>query len=113
AGLGWGEELRREHDAVLAGIGTVLADDPQLTVRLVGGRNPIRVVVDSSLRIPDSARVLENAASWPTIIATTDRADLSRRSVLERLGAEVVVLPSVPRRASALSSGGGDTRAGR
>src|SRR5262245_24827058 len=111
--LRFAHQLRREHDAVLAGIGTVLADDPQLTVRLVGGRNPIRVVVDSSLRIPDSARVLENAASWPTIIATTDRADLSRRSVLERLGAEVVVLPSVPRRASAISSGGGQSQAGK
>jgi len=109
--LRFAHELRREHDAVLVGIGTVLADDPQLTVRLVSGRNPIRVIVDSSLRIPATARVLSIAESRPVIIATTDRADLSRVPTLEGLGAEVVVLPSVLRPASPVPAEGGSSHA--
>ena len=93
ASLRFAHRLRREHDAVLVGIGTVLADDPQLTVRLVKGPSPVRIVVDSSLRIPLTARVLLDCQTQHTIIATTERADTSRVSALERLGAEVLVLP--------------------
>ena len=95
--LRFAHELRREHQAVLVGIGTALADDPQLTVRLVKGPNPIRVVADTSLRIPVNARVLLDCQTQQTIIATTEDADLSRVSALERLGAEVLVLPRAPR----------------
>ena len=72
--------LRAASDAVMVGVGTVLADDPQLTVRMVPGASPARVVLDSTLRVPEAALVLDDAAS--TIVLTTDRSDPSRRAEL-------------------------------
>lgn len=82
--------LRSLHDAVLVGIDTVLTDDPELTVRLVKGRNPTRVILDSKLRIPLKARVVTSADRTPTIIATTSRADAKKLSQLREAGAEVL-----------------------
>src|SRR5712691_3321635 len=85
--------LRDRHDAVLVGIGTVLADDPRLSVRgLVGGRDPIRVVVDSKLRTPGKAKVL--AKGPRTIVATTHAASQQRVKSLVSAGAEVWRLPA-------------------
>jgi GTP cyclohydrolase II len=84
-------QLRAHHDAILVGIGTVLADDPQLTVRLVPGPNPQPVIVDSRLRLPPTARLLSDGRPW---IATTDAADRRRQAVLEAAGARVVRLPA-------------------
>jgi GTP cyclohydrolase II len=84
--------LRAAHDAILVGIGTVLADDPQLTVRLVEGRSPQPVVVDSRLRTPPTARLLSHQrTAW---IAATGDADDRRRSHLESSGARVLRVPS-------------------
>ena len=84
---------RALHDAVLVGIGTVLADDPELTVRHVRGKNPIRVVLDSKLRIPLSARVLQNQDAAKTIIvATTASATKKKRLLLEKLGIEILLI---------------------
>jgi diaminohydroxyphosphoribosylaminopyrimidine deaminase/5-amino-6-(5-phosphoribosylamino)uracil reductase len=90
--------VRRDHcDAVLVGIGTVLADDPQLTVRGVdGGRDPARVVLDSKLRTPATARLLPanagSAAPARTIIVCASAPPAKRRK-LEAAGAEIWVLP--------------------
>jgi 5-amino-6-(5-phosphoribosylamino)uracil reductase/diaminohydroxyphosphoribosylaminopyrimidine deaminase/5-amino-6-(5-phosphoribosylamino)uracil reductase len=80
--------LRAEHEAVMVGVGTVVADDPQLTVRLVPGRSPRRVVVDSTLRLPLDCRAVRAGA----LVGTTNRAPEERRRVLTEQGCEVVVV---------------------
>ncbi|MEP6694750.1 MAG: GTP cyclohydrolase II [Chloroflexota bacterium] len=82
-------ELRASHDAVMVGIGTALADDPRLTVRLVEGRSPIRVIVDSRLRIPTTSNVFVDRTAR-TIVATTPTAPQDRASAIHDAGGEVL-----------------------
>ncbi len=83
--------MRDRSDAIMVGIGTVLADDPELTVRHVRGHHPIRVVLDSELRTPASAKVL--SAQAPTWIFHTEHAELSRIRTLRERGASLIVVP--------------------
>ena len=86
-------EYRNEYDAILVGIGTVLADDPSLTTRLEGrtGRNPLRIVLDSEARTPLDAKLVVDGAA-PTLIVVSARADQRRVNLLRACGAEVVTL---------------------
>jgi diaminohydroxyphosphoribosylaminopyrimidine deaminase/5-amino-6-(5-phosphoribosylamino)uracil reductase len=90
ASLRLAHRLRGTHDAILIGIGTLLKDDPRLTVRLARGTSPIRVIADSKLRIPLDSSVLQEQDIAPTIIATTLAANESKRSSLINMGLEVM-----------------------
>jgi GTP cyclohydrolase II len=81
--------LRAACDAVMVGVGTVIADDPQLTVRMVEGPSPIRVVLDSTLRAPLSSKVFLDDAH--TMVVTTDRSAPAARMALQTTGASVVL----------------------
>lgn len=84
--------LRSRYRAILAGIGTVLADDPRLNCRMEGGRSPLRVICDSGLRIPLDAQICRTAKEQDTIVACA-RPDAEKRAALEDLGMRVWVLP--------------------
>ena len=90
--LRFAHRLRSHHDAVLVGVGTVLQDDPELTVRLIRGRNPVRIVVDSCLRISPDARALKNQDIAKTMIATTIHAGSEKRARLAEMGIETILV---------------------
>jgi diaminohydroxyphosphoribosylaminopyrimidine deaminase/5-amino-6-(5-phosphoribosylamino)uracil reductase len=91
--LRFAHELRAKHDAVMVGAGTACKDDPRLTVRLVSGENPLRVIVDSTLRTPLDAAVLADGAAKGTVLAVTERAPTRRCDEARSLGATVLQLP--------------------
>lgn len=84
--------MRMHADAIAVGLGTVLADDPLLTVRLPGlsTRSPIRVVFDSQLRLPLTANLIATATEIPTWIITTHAAPADRETTLMRAGVEII-----------------------
>jgi diaminohydroxyphosphoribosylaminopyrimidine deaminase/5-amino-6-(5-phosphoribosylamino)uracil reductase len=88
--------LRSLVDAIMVGVNTVLIDDPRLTARPGGPapRQPLRVIMDSGLRTPLTARVLSRSLRKGTVIATSDRSPQARRTRLRRRGIAVLVLPN-------------------
>jgi diaminohydroxyphosphoribosylaminopyrimidine deaminase/5-amino-6-(5-phosphoribosylamino)uracil reductase len=87
--------LRANHDAVMIGVGTAVADDPDLTCRLPGmaDRHPVRIVVDPGLRLPLTARLVATAATVPTWIVTRAGGDPMRHDGFRAAGVELIELP--------------------
>ncbi len=86
------QHLREEYMGIMAGIGTVLADDPLLNCRLGGDvRQPVRIVVDSALRIPEDSRLVGTAGMYRTLVACTAAGDEGKRERLGKAGVEVLV----------------------
>lgn len=87
-------KLRNEHDAVLVGIGTVLADNPKLTVRMTRGRNPKRIVLDGSLRIPLKSNLLSDEFAENTVIFTKSGSPQNKIDKIRSQGAQVLKVRS-------------------
>ncbi|MBB4185184.1 diaminohydroxyphosphoribosylaminopyrimidine deaminase/5-amino-6-(5-phosphoribosylamino)uracil reductase [Sinorhizobium terangae] len=103
--------LRAETDAILVGIGTAAADDPDLTVRLHGleDRSPIRIVLDRRLDLPVRSKLVRSAQEVPVIVvadASLDENAATRRAALEAAGAEVLNADAIPDLLTALASRG-------
>ena len=90
--LRWAHQQRAEADAILVGAGTLIADDPSLTTRLVKGRDPLRVVLDSQLRAPLSSKIYQAPLAAGTIVCCTQAASEERRAALEAQGVRVFVV---------------------
>ena len=84
--------LRSINQGIMVGAGTVVADNPQLTVRHVRGKNPFRIIVDSKLRVPIKSSVLTDANACLTIIATTSDAPAAKIAAVKKQGAEIWVV---------------------
>lgn len=85
--------LRAKHDAILIGIGTLISDDPLLTVRLVKGSNPQPIVVDSHLRFPFKARLLNENQKKPWI-ATTNSVYFQKERQIQEIGGRIFHMPA-------------------
>ena len=79
----------------MAGIGTVLADDPMLSCRIEGGRDPVRIIADSHLRIPMDSQLVRTAKQQPLIVACLPDADETKAVQLEEQGVEVLRIPGI------------------
>ena len=88
-------ELRNELRGIMVGVNTVIIDDPSLNCNIDGGRNPIRIILYSNLRIPLDSKILKTAYKYETIIATTKNIDLNKKALVEELKAKVITIDSI------------------
>ena len=86
------QHMRHQYMGIMAGIGTVLADDPMLTCRLENSRNPVRIICDSHLRTPLNSRIVKTASTIPTIFATSSK-DQQKIKNYEDMGCKVLDVP--------------------
>lgn len=89
------QTLRNHYKGIMAGIGTVLADDPMLNCRIEGGRDPIRIITDSHLRIPMDSQLVRTAGQQPLIVACLPDADEEKAAQLQEKGVEVLRIAGV------------------
>lgn len=91
------QETRNTLTGIMVGIGTVLADNPTLTCRIPGARNPVRIIVDSRLRIPLESQIVRTAKEVPTIVAVAEdgcNQDLGKKwQMLESMGVKILSVP--------------------
>ena len=88
------QQMRHALPAIMVGINTVLADNPRLTCRIEGGRNPIKIIVDSKLRVPENALIFENLPESRCIIAVGADYDKHKAQRLTERGVEIICSPS-------------------
>lgn len=87
-------KLRNEVTGIMVGVNTVIMDDPELTCRIEDGKNPIRIIVDSSLRIPKQSKIVNTSNKIRTIVATTDKAKEEDKTELINKGVEIIEVKS-------------------
>jgi diaminohydroxyphosphoribosylaminopyrimidine deaminase / 5-amino-6-(5-phosphoribosylamino)uracil reductase len=88
---------RAEHDAIAVGIGTALADDPLLTARIEGARQPKRVIFDSQARLPLNSQLLQTLDQAPVLVVTSSEAPSDRTNALQAAGAEILIAIDIER----------------
>ncbi|MBR0410553.1 MAG: bifunctional diaminohydroxyphosphoribosylaminopyrimidine deaminase/5-amino-6-(5-phosphoribosylamino)uracil reductase RibD [Eubacterium sp.] len=90
------QKLRNHYKGIMAGIGTVLADDPMLNCRLEGGRDPVRIICDNHLRIPLNSRLVATAKEQPLIVACLPEEDIdhNKEDLLKEAGVQVLHIPA-------------------
>lgn len=87
--------LRKKYSGIMAGIGTVLADDPMLNCRIEEGVDPLRIICDTNLRLPLTGKIVETAGDIPTIAVCGEDADIERQKALEARGVKVIRIPVI------------------
>ncbi|WP_315169165.1 bifunctional diaminohydroxyphosphoribosylaminopyrimidine deaminase/5-amino-6-(5-phosphoribosylamino)uracil reductase RibD [Metaclostridioides mangenotii] len=90
-------KTRNDLSAIMVGIGTVLKDDPLLTCRTTDGKNPIRIICDSQLKLPLSSKIVKTAKNIKTVVATISE-DNNKVQILENLGVEVITVSNLNER---------------
>lgn len=84
--------LRKQYSGIMAGIGTLLADDPRLTCRIKGAKDPVRIICDTHLRTPEDSKIVQTAGQVKTILATSCSDKDRYRSYLEK-GCQILTIP--------------------
>lgn len=87
------QKLRHKYRGIMAGVGTVLADDPLLTCRMEGGRNPVRIICDTHLSTPLDSRLVETAREAPVILAVGSQVEKERKVPYEEEGCTLLEIP--------------------
>ena len=88
------QHMRHQYMGIMAGIGTVLADDPMLNVRVEGWKSPVRIVCDSKLRIPPDSQIVKSAEKYRTIVAYAEQKNAKEKiKILHTMGVETIYCP--------------------